>query len=77
MNIAAVIGSVVLGYVYSWIKNKYVRTFVFFWTLVLTAVIFYLIQHIEFSMENRAVLLVLISIIGYNVMGNFNILSTH
>lgn len=46
MNIAAVIGSVVLGYVYSWIKNKYVRTFVFFWTLVLTAVIFYLVQHI-------------------------------
>lgn len=77
MNIAAILGSIVLGFIYEKLGNKIVRACIFMFTLIVTGVCFFLIQHIQFTVENKLVLLILISIIGFCIMGNFNILSAH
>lgn len=49
MNVAAILGSIFLGLVYEKVNNKFMRALIFLTTLVLTVVIFYLIQHIQFT----------------------------
>lgn len=46
-------------------------------TLLVTVVCFFLVKQVQFTLENRFILLLLIGVIGFCIMGNFNILSAH
>lgn len=73
----AIFGSVALGFVFQRISSKAVKATIFMCTLVITVVCFFLVKQVQFTLENRFILLGLIGIIGFCVMGNFNILSAH
>lgn len=77
MNIMAITGSVILGTVYEKVASKAFRTTIYMGTLIVTIICFYVVRSVQFTFENKFVLQMLIGIIGFCVMGNFNILSAH
>jgi MFS-type transporter involved in bile tolerance (Atg22 family) len=77
MNIMAILGSIALGAIYEKISSKAMRATIFMLILILTLICFYLMRQVQFTLENRFVLLLVIGFIGFCVMGNYNILATH
>lgn len=77
MNIMAILGSICLGFVFEKVASKAARATIFMFTLIITVICFFIIRQVQFTVENRFVLLIIIGIIGFCVMGNFNILSAH
>lgn len=77
MNVAAIVGSIVLGYIFQKVASQAVRATIFMTTLIITVITFFIVKQVQFTVENELVLLILICIIGFCVMGNFNIISAH
>lgn len=77
MSFMALFGSVTLGLVFQQVASKAIKAIIFMCTLIVTVTCFYLVKQVQFTIENRYILLALIGIIGFCIMGNFNILSAH
>lgn len=49
MNVAAIIGSIVLGFVFQKVASQAIRATVFMSTLILTVITFFIIKQVQFT----------------------------
>lgn len=49
MNIAAILGSIVLGFIYQKVSSQAIRASVFMITLIITVITFFIIKQVQFT----------------------------
>lgn len=74
MNMMGILGSSALGLVYQKIHNPVVKSIIILISLIIPVLSLITISKIQFTVENKLILLILIGIIGFCISGNYNIL---
>lgn len=74
MNMMGILGSSALGLVYQKIHNSVVKSIIILISLIVPVLSLITISKIQFTVENKLILLILIGIIGFCISGNYNIL---
>lgn len=77
MNVFSIGGSVSLGLVYQHTRSEILKKLVIWMSLVVMVASFIGVRVLEMVPENRWSFLLLIGVIGFCLMGNFNILATN
>ena len=77
MNFCNILGSVFLGFIYERIHNPITKSAVIIITQAIMVASFYAIKLLDLLPENKWWYFLLIGLIGFCLVGNFNTLITH